>query len=417
MHLSNIEPPTSWDFVRAYYSVHETYLPEVELSKSEFSRHLLCDSDNRTAQKVQDLLFNPNVEKILNAPMIVTPENLRAKTKMLLDLHFESRDRVWLLDENLNRVKDLSPTALQHSELPNFCICPSGVTLGWHPTPRVSSSFHLERNAGVIVTQETPWFSILMSERIRTIAQANGIKAILPVQKVVKPPPKNPSTGYCVVSQEIDGLLSREGTIAAIRSMTPQKQKMVADNLSRLIEASGFLHVDFATIRLTRNHEIAFWFTPSMGLFSLPRMTNYNTRPSVEKCGSIGLAKLMKESENIEGLTAFYEEVKIHYTRATTYHISIKKIILTILSVGVIFIIQLFRAYINTKLAERELRACKELLSKFQKLKRGKISDATREEGRNCISRVNDAVRIFLQRIEGIPYPIRIPRKSQRAAT
>jgi hypothetical protein len=161
-----------------------------------------------------------------------------------------------------------------------------------------------------------------MNERILKIAADAGIPVKIAAQGVVQARSTEGSTEeYCVVSEEMQEILIEKGTIEGIKSMTSTQQIALANDLSRLIKRAGFVLVNFKEIGLTAETEentIAFFSVRKMGLFPMQGKEAYTTRPSLEKCGCMGLSQLMHATENLEGLEPFHKEVERHYTRAIT---------------------------------------------------------------------------------------------------
>jgi hypothetical protein len=205
----------------------------------------------------------------------------------------------------------------------------------------------------ILKTQETPYLHLLMGERLASVAKNQGLTVTLPEQKVVlfEAEKNGFDDYYCVVEKSPDNVPTVQETVTNIAGLSPQAQTALADTLCQLIQRSGFVEASFSNIRVRPKGGIVFLHTPNSGPFLLAQDRVYNTWPSVEKCGRIGLIKLEKSAKD-PSIAHFKNQVKKNIIIACKWRISISMVLLTIFTCFIFSLIQVIRAYIAAKVAQ-----------------------------------------------------------------
>jgi hypothetical protein len=255
-------------------------------------------------------------------------------------------------------------------------------------------------------TQNHPYLDLLMSKRLASIGKNEGLPVTIPLQRVVLGNNEQNRIGdyYCVVQEIPDRIPTVEETLNNIANLSSEQQKAFAKKLCRLIERSGFVEASFSNIRVTPAGGIVFFDTPS-SLFLLEQDRAYNTRPSVEKCGSLGLHTLI-ESVTDSRLIDFKNQVIQHHTLANKSRISITLLLLSIFTLFIFALIQLIRAYIAAKLAQSAFTGWREIDKAFERIEYTQsTSYESKQENLSTYLRESAAAKKrFLDSIEGVPY-------------
>ena len=208
---------------------------------------------------------------------------------------------------------------------------------------RVIHGLTNDRGECTTFTPKDSLLRIAMSERIQRIAQKADIDVVLPKTKLVicrdMPNEKDATKKYVVLCEKLD-ILSKEETVQAIKNMNEQGQKDIAKTIVKIVQKSGFVDASFHNIRLTKHSQrLAFIDTKPVGLMISKEYSSFwrSARgASVEKCARIGLYTLMSLTSSESGLTYFHQEVKQAYEKVATPKLSKWKITLSILSLGII---------------------------------------------------------------------------------
>lgn len=331
-----------------YYS--NTYVPAVDLSEKALSKHLLKNENQEIAAIAERLISQPEVQKVLSEPLTYIPEEFQLKNAILEKHGFT------LLSKKLDLQKGtINPfySVIEHQDLPNWVIKSGAARV---PKDQFLLGPMNDRNEMTLFTQEESLLRIAMADRIQKVAKKANIDAIVPKKALVAytnaDKVTDPTKKYCVVCEKID-ILSVEDTIKAIKEMEGNQQRELAKKIATIVEKAGLVDASLNNIRLTPQGKIAIIDTEPGGLM-VKKGTKKNA--SVEKCARIGLFTLMQSTgknpsliptnapEAQEGLEAFHNEVKRNYDRVVKPKLSAWKITLSVLSLGLIPLINVIRS-------------------------------------------------------------------------
>ncbi len=284
-----------------------------------------------------------------------------------------------------------------------------------------------DKNEMAFFTDEESLLRIEMANRVQKVAQEANIDVVLPKKKLVAYSNLNgetkPTRKYCVVCEKIN-ILSVEDTIQTIQNMDVKHQKEIARKISTIVQRAGFVDATFDNIRLTPKGKLAFIDTEPAGLMvaKKPGLRNKFFGPkgaSVEKCARIGLFCLRNqpikttsgEYTNMQsepGLKSFCDEVQARYEKVTTPKLSKRKITLSVVSVGLIPLINAIRALVKTKLTKRTFEKLLDMDTSFldQKVACGfcKTQDEQKRLEKEYQEKRTPIAKKFFAYTEGVPY-------------
>lgn len=348
--------PTFFEFFKSFY-YSNTYLPSVDLSEQGLSRYLLQNEDEKAATIARDLISQAHVKSVLSEPLMYdSAKKVATKNFILKQYGFRLLNR-----EFDPQAKQRFRGVIEHDKLQGWII-KSGAA-------RVRNVRFLMQDGAIpgndrmeiaFFTAEDSLLRIEMANRIRRVAQEANIDVVIPKNKLVAYGDSigitDPNKKYFVVCEKVD-TLSAEETIRAIEGMNADSQKEIARKISIIVQRAGLVNTSFDDIRLTPQGKLAFIDTEPTGLMVAKRPGLWNRLfgakgASVEKCARIGLFNLAKSQ--IEGKD-FLAEVRTHYEKAVTPELSKWKIVLSILSVGLIPLIHAVAALVRMNLAKRVL--------------------------------------------------------------
>jgi hypothetical protein len=416
--------PTFSDFFKSlYYS--NTYVSSVDLSEQGISGHLLESEDVVTANKVQKLISNSEVQAVLSKPLSYDLEKIKENNEVLKRHGF----KLLSSKPNVNGgVQQKIPfySVIEHDELDGWVI-KSGAT-------RVSKDQFIigpmnDKNEMAFFNEDESILRIEMAKRIAKVAHEANIDVILPKKKLVAYANLDGVTEvnkkYCVVCEKIN-ILSVEDTVLAIKKMDVQHQQEVARKISTIIQKAGVVDASFDNIRLTPEGKLAFIDTEPAGLMVAKQTGIWNKLfgakgASVEKCARIGLFNLMHQTSkaacgtagmfdrmDVEpGLEAFRKQVKDDYEKVSSPKLSKWKIALSVVSMGLFPLINAIVALVKIKLTERTVEKLMSIDQPFRMQSLSLSLKAVSEQKRiveEYQARRTPIVKQFFAYTEGVPY-------------
>jgi hypothetical protein len=275
-----------------------------------------------------------------------------------------------------------------------------------------------------------------MANRVQKIAQEANIDVVLPKKKLITyanlDGVTEPNRKYCVVCEKID-ILSVEETVQTIKDMDEEHQREVAKKISTVVQKAGLVDASFDNIRLTPDGKLAFIDTEPAGLMVAKKPGLWNKLfgskgASVEKCARIGLFTLMHQTSkttrgagitaDVEpGLEVFREQVKNDYEKASALKLSKWKIALSVVSIGLIPLINAVVALIKTQLTKRTFKKLQSIDATFETQKFSLIQKPLAEQKRlvkEYQEKRTSFAKQFFAYIENVPYSARSPCKISR---
>lgn len=413
--------PTFSDFFKScYYS--NTYLPSVDLSDKGLTKHLLETEYQKDAEIAQNLISNPEVQKILSEPFAYDLAEVPEKNA--------------ILEKHGFKLLSSKPNLQTGQKVPFYSVVEHDDLQGWVIKSGASRVPKDQRLMGPYQLLIAPWndridmafftgedslLRIEMANRVRKIAQKSNIDVILPKKKLVTYANLDGVTEatrkYCVVCEKIN-ILSVEDTIQSIKDMDAEDQKEVAKKISIIVQKAGLVNASFGNIRLTPDGKLAFVDTEPVGLMVAKKAGLWNKffgpkGASVEKYARLGLYILMMQATkggrdtanklldflSIEdGLEEFHKQIKSDYEKAATPKLSKRKITFSVISLGSIPLINVIVSLVKTKLTQKSFEKLQEVTpeSPLELAKEGFGEDHQKK----CTS----AVKQFFSYIEGVPY-------------
>ncbi len=386
--------PTFSDFFKSFY-YSNTYLRAVDLSDKALAKHMMEKSNPEVANIAKELISRAQVKPILSEPL--------------------SYDLVGVVQNNNNKLKEhgfklLSQksnlqgggisefySVVEHDQLQGWVI-KSGAARVQDGKPIMGPKNDLNEMAHF--TKEESLLRIEMANRIRKIAKDAKIDAIVPQKKLVAyanvDGETDPTKKYCILCEKIE-VLSPEETVQAIKDMNKEQQIETAKKVATIVEKAGIVDATFHNIRLTREGKLAFIDTEPAGLMAAKKPGIWNAffgpkGASVEKSARIGLFTLRKWtfngwrpttdllfSQSGSGSEYFHNEIKNRYEKASSPKISKWKVSLSILSLGLIPLINAVSAFVKKKFAQRlhkeSLRSENKLVQKLEEYKKDKYPE------------------------------------------
>lgn len=351
-------PPKFSDFFNSlYYS--NTYTSPVDLSDKALSKHLLASEDAEAANKAQQLISDPEVQRVLSEPLSYKPEKIQENNQVLTDRGFKL-----LSSKPVGTEKIPFYSVIEHDELNGWIIKSGAVRV---PKDQFIIGPVNDKNEMALFTEEESLLRIAMAQRITKVANKANIEVIVPKKKLVAYNNLDGVTEatrkYCVVCEKIN-ILSVDETIQAIKNMDTAHQKEVAKKIAKIVKKAGLVDASFDNIRLTPEGKLAFIDTEPAGLMVVKESNSKSA--SVEKCARIGLYTLMHQTSQIirqtgntldvePGLEAFREQTEKEYEKVSTPKLSKWKIALSVVSIGLIPLINVVVALIKKASFERNL--------------------------------------------------------------
>lgn len=345
--------PTFSDFFKSFY-YSTTYLQPVDLSEQRLSECLLETENQETAEKAQQLISNPEVQKALSEPLSYDLVKEVPEKNAILQKHGFT-----LLSSKSNLTGKKMPyySVIEHDELQGWVI-KSGATRV--PENQIMIGPMNDRNEMAFFTKEESILRLSMAERIAKVAKESNIEVIVPNKKLVSyqnvAGVTDVTRKYCVLSEKVN-VLSVADTIETIKQMDAKKQKEEARKICKIVKKAGIVDASFDNIRYTPNGMRTIIDTEPAGLMVAKRGGLWNKffgnkGACVEKCARIGLFVLMTQAK-INGLEEFHKKVKNEYEKVTSPKLSNRKIALSALSLGLIPLINVIVALVKTKLTKQ----------------------------------------------------------------
>lgn len=411
--------PTFLDFFKSCYQA-DIHLSPVDLSDEGLKSHLLEDPAEATV--AQKLISDPEVQAVLSEPLTY-------------DLAKEVPEKNAILSKHGFRLLSSKPVALTGQRVPFYSVVEHDQLPGWiikSGATRVPKGQLLigpmnNMNEMAFFTDEESLLRIEMANRIRRIAQKAKIEVVIPEKKLVayrdSKGATEPTRKYCVVCKKIK-ILSVEDTVKAIKNMDAEQQKEVAKNISTIVQKVGLVDASFDNIRLTPDGKLAFIDTEPTGLMvakksGLWNMLSSPKGASVEKCARIGLFTLMHQtSKNMRGtgdtadvepgLEAFRTQVKSDYEKASTPKLSKWKIVLSVVSIGIIPLINAVVALVKTKLTKWTFERLSSLDTEFSNKIQNQAPFLSQDELTQLLKEYQEkrtpVAKQFFAYIEDVPY-------------
>ena len=363
--------PKFVDFFKSFY-YSNTYVPPVDLGDQNLSKYLLKREDSETESIAQRLISNPEVRSVLSAPLSYDLEKINLNNEVLKKHGFKLLSSKPLIG---NATQQSTPfySVVEHDQLPGWVI-KSGATR--IPKDKLVLGPLNDKNEMAIFVEEESVLRIEMAERIAKVAQKAKIDVVIPRKRLVTysnlEGVNEVSRKYCIVCEKIN-VLSTEDTVQSIKKMDADHQKEIARKISTIVQTAGLVDASFDNIRLTADGRLAFIDTEPAGLMVakksglLNRLFCSSRGASVEKCVRIGLFTLMNQTSraargaaalsddgSVEpGLEAFRQEIENDYKRLSSPKISKWKVTVSVLSLGLIPLMNVVRALAKTQLTKR----------------------------------------------------------------
>ncbi|EFB42324.1 MULTISPECIES: hypothetical protein [Parachlamydia] len=353
--------PSFTDFFKSFY-YSNTYVSPVDLSDKSLSTHLLASTN---AKKAQKLISRPEVKSMLSEPLSCDWEKIQDNNAILGQHQFK------LLNKKNLILGKIIPyyNVLEHETLPGWVIKAGAIAFpkgSFPPGPRNN------KKEMAVLQREENLLRIEMSRRIAKIAKEVQVDVILPQKKLLAYQNSDKECDvtrkYCLICEKVEVLSAKE-TLEAIKSMDASEQKELAHKISLIVRKAGIAGATFNKIRLTQDRKMAIINTEPSGLMTVKK-TGFGKffggrGASVEKCARIGLFNLLQETLKTDpvlffmpkvllepGLESFHEELKKNYDVASKPNFSKRKIRLSIVSLGLIPLINVIRAFALHSLAK-----------------------------------------------------------------
>jgi hypothetical protein len=352
--------PDYFDFFKAqYYS--NTYLPTVDLSDTGLLEHLL---EGQVLLTAQELISHVDVKPILSDPLSYDFHGCVVQNNTILQEH--GFTLLGCKPSNIKRERVPYYSVIEHNDLSNWIIKSGACRI-----PENLLTFGPANDRGEMsnFTAHDSLLRIAMAKRIQQVATEAGFNVVVPQKKLVRYNDSDSETDsnkkYCVVCSKID-ILSAEDTVKTIIKMPLNSIKMIAREMSIIIQKAGLADASFNNIRLTPRGKLAFIDTEPCGLMvaKTPGLWNMFFDPkgaSVEKCARVGLAtlraQLLQPGSALAkpGLESFYEIVNDSYIEAAIPQLSKYKIALSVVSLGLMVIVNVIIAFVKLTYAENAL--------------------------------------------------------------
>lgn len=412
--------PTFSDFFKSFY-YSNTYVSPVDLSEQGISGHLLASEDAEIAHQAQQLISEPEVQRVLSEPLSYDLEKIKENNAVLTQRGFKLLSSKPLNSKIPQKIPFYS--VIEHDQLDGWIIKSGAIRV---PKDQLIIGPRNDKNEIAFFTEEEGILRIEMAKRVAKVAKEANIEVVLPKKKLVAYANLDGVTEvnrkYCVVCEKIN-ILSGEETVQRIKDMNVKHQKEVARKISTIVQKAGLVDASFNNIRLTPEGKLAFIDTEPAGLMVAKKTGLWNKLfgpkgASVEKCARIGLFTLMHQTSkanfgtgttaNVEpGLEAFRDQVKNDYEKISTPRLSKWKIALSVASIGLIPLINVIVALVKAKLTKRTLEKLVSIDRSFQTQMASLKS--TPPEERKRLAKEHRATLTPIEKqlfayIEGVPY-------------
>lgn len=365
--------PGFLDFFKSFY-YSNTYAAPVDLSDQSLRGHLLENENKRVAEIAQRLISNRDVQKILSTPLPPHFDGSAEKENNLL-----KNQGFNLIGSKKNFfTKEESPfySTIEHPDLEGWIIEPAAAK----PEDPINALIENDMREGAYLRKEDALLQIEMEKRIERVAKEEKIDVVIPKKTLVSYQMiegiSDPCQKYCILSKKLN-VLSAQETVNAIKGMDTDSQKNLARKIITLIQKVGIVSASFETIRLTSEGKIAILKMNPHGLLLRKKegfMGNLFTgrRSSVEKCARIGLFQLFREAQTMvdvdlnqgqqrSRLNEFADEVLHAYCSSCDPKFSKWKITLSVMSLGLIPLINAICAISCSILAKKKHSQFKEI--------------------------------------------------------
>lgn len=415
--------PTFSDFFKSFY-YSNTYLPSVDLSDKELEKHLLATENPAEAATAQKLLSNAEVQEVFSAPLTYDLEEIPKKNAILQKHDF----KLLSIKTDLTGKRIPYYNVIEHDELQGWII-KSGATRVQRGQLIIGPAN--DKNEMAFFTEEESLLRLEMANRIQKIAKEANIDVVLPKKKLVAYANMNggtePNKKYFVVCEKIN-ILSVKDTVQAIKNMDEEHQREIAKKISIIVQNVGLADASFDNIRLTPDGKLAFIDTEPTGLMVAKKPGFWNKLfgprgASIEKCARIGFFTLMHQTSKAirgtqtslvdamqcePGLESFRNEMKTHYEKkADSPKLSKWKIALSIISVGLIPLINTIVALVKTKLTKLTFEKLRSIDTPFQ-MQAFTLASKPQAEQKQLVKEYQEKrtpiAKQFYSYIEGVPY-------------
>ena len=302
-----------------------------------------------SAAPLKSIFVKAKIASIFSEPFSYGEEKIRKNVEELRQNHFT------FLASRRTREGSTLPfySALEHPRLPGWVLKPCGSKV---PDSRFILGPANSLNDMAYFHPYDGLYRIPMKERIRKIAETEGIPLIVPRKFYAKIPfcnKENPLENTFVVAEKLN-VLSVQDTFKMIKAMSTSQQSLLAYRIGRLIQLSGFLDASLNNIRLTPEGEIAIidtepaGFLKERGEFPRPFWAGYGHQGTLEKSGRIGLHLLRDQFLDksvstpdgkkvaFKGFESFKEMLDTMIDQDYSLKPSGKKKLIAVLSLGVL---------------------------------------------------------------------------------
>ncbi len=302
-----------------------------------------------SAAPLKSIFVKAKIASIFSEPFSYEEAKIRKNVEELRQNHFT------FLASRRTREGSTLPfySALEHPRLPGWVLKPCGSKV---PDSRFILGPANSLNDMAYFHPYDGLYRIPMKERIRKIAETEGIPLIVPRKFYAKIPfcnKENPLENTFVVAEKLN-VLSVQDTFKMIKAMSTSQQSLLAYRIGRLIQLSGFLDASLNNIRLTPEGEIAIidtepaGFLKERGEFPRPFWAGYGHQGTLEKSGRIGLHLLRDQFLDksvstpdgkkvaFEGFESFKEMLDTMIDQDYSLKPSGKKKLIAVLSLGVL---------------------------------------------------------------------------------
>ncbi len=359
--------PSFSAFFSAYYHSN-THLKPVDLEHNMLSHNKLEDLQKVAIQhfmseEERQTAFSLSIPHRINFSGAIDKKEQTLSLKSACSLLYRENKQ-----EKIRQLQE-SPISEIRIESGSVSISPD------RSAPFVSN----DRGDMLFLQKEDSLLRIAMAHRLAKVALDTKIELVIPErvpvryidlptsEKSVNSQDKNPTCNYCIAYKEDLSILSQIDTIRGIEAMSSEKQQKLAQDISTIIQKAGMANASFEYIRLTTDGKLACINPLPAGLMiakrdGLPDGLLQRNSASVEKCARVGLYSL-KEASNREKLAPFHKQIEDDYKKAVTSTISKWKIAFSILSLGILPLIQVIIA-----LAKREIT--KKTAAEIEKIER-----------------------------------------------
>ena len=417
--------PTDFDllptFEEAFLSCYwnSTYLPPVSLDPDDLhglKPHLLKSTDP-LAKKVQKITDNPAVKRILGSSLSYELNVVLLRNAFLENCGFRLESVKEVYDQKQKQVSK-HYSVLSHPNLPGYFLKSCGRRIPeneeWQFRPMIGPVFQ-ER------TQFTPEAGLLrpfVAERAKKAVQQLGLEqeVVIPTIKLVTLPGSDqetdPKKKYVAVCERLNILNSTE-TVEKIAGMPRKEQQLIAQKICRLIMKIGIVDAHFGNICLTneKKSRIAIVDLEPVGLEAIKRPGIWNwlfpsRGISMEAAGRIGLGNLQAHLKKIRlpALQPFKDEVKSWQKRAVTLKVSTWKVVLTIVSCGLLALIYAVISLIYIYCIHRALAEDKKLRESYErKINRTESIEKQSELVQKFRVQMNKIFQNFMWYLKDIP--------------